>query len=340
MRLRAPAAALVAALLVAACGSRPPHPRFDQARVATSIAASTTVTSPPTTVAPTTTIAAAAPTAPAALADAKAVRSATGVALTVVGHDGPAVKALTPCENTVTLSNVTAIAPPVVILDPGHGGSEPGAVGPNGLTEKALNLAVSIATRDALEAAGASTLLTRASDYRMTLVARTRLVTALKPRAFVSVHHNADPDGPLEQPGSETYYQVASNTSAESKRLAGLIYEEIVAALRPYNVAWVGDTDAGAKYRQGSTGDDYYAVLRQTKGVVASLAELAFISNGPEAELLARPEVQQAEGQAVARGIIRFLNTGDPGSGFTQPYSRTTPAGGGGRGANCTDPPL
>jgi hypothetical protein len=101
----------------------------------------------------------------------------------------------------------------------------------------------------------------------------------------------------------------------------------------------VGDTDAGAKYRQGSSGDDYYAVLRQTKGVVASLAELAFINNAPEAQLLARADVQQVEGEAVARGILRYLRTSDPGSGFTNPYARTTPAGGGGK-ANCTDPAL
>ena len=174
----------------------------------------------------------------------------------------------------------------------------------------------------------------------MTLVARTKLVTTLKPKAFVSVHHNADPDGPHDGPGSETYYQIASNTSADSKRLAGLLYEEIVNTLRPYNVAWVGDTDAGAKYRKGSTGDDYYAVLRQTKGVVSALAELAFMNNPPEAELLARDDVQRAEGAAVARAIKRFLTTADPGSGFTEPYPRTTPAGGGGRGSDCQDPAL
>ena len=136
-----------------------------------------------------------------------------------------------------------------------------------------MNLAVATYTKAALARVNVGALLTHASDYRMTLNARTRLVTALKPKVFVSIHHNSDPDGPHDGPGSETYYQVASSTSAQSKRLAGLIYEEIVAALRQYNVAWVGDTDAGAKYRQGSSGDDYYAVLRQTKGVVASLAE-------------------------------------------------------------------
>jgi N-acetylmuramoyl-L-alanine amidase len=335
MRLRAAFAAL---FVLVACGSNGAHPRFEQAEVATSVLSSTT-TVPPTTIAPAPTTTVAPPATSGALARAKAVLSPSGIALTVTGHDGGAVDVLTPCENTVKLSRATALATPTVILDPGHGGGEPGAVGPNGLAEKTVNLAVANQTKAALDHAGISTLLPHATAYRMTLNARTRLVTALHPKVFVSIHHNSDPDGPHDGPGSETYYQVASSTSADSKRLAGLIYEEIVAALRQYNVAWVGDTDAGAKYRQGSTGDDYYAVLRQTKGVVSSLAELAFINNPPEAELLARTDVQQAEGGAVARGIVRYLTSRDPGSGYTQPYARTTPAGGGGK-ANCTDPPL
>jgi N-acetylmuramoyl-L-alanine amidase len=335
MRLRF--VALVLSLIAVACGTRPAHPRFAASEVSTSLVPVST-TAPPTT---TTTgpPATAAPASPNALAGAKAVLSPNGVALTVLGVDGNAVEVLTPCENKVKLTEATPIAPPTVILDPGHGGAEPGAVGPNKLAEKTVNLAVSKFAAEELTAANIPTLLTRTGDWRMTLVARTKLVTTLKPKAFVSVHHNADPDGPHDGPGSETYYQIASNTSADSKRLAGLLYEEIVATLRPYNVAWVGDTDAGAKYRKGSTGDDYYAVLRQTKGVVSALAELAFMNNPPEADLLAREDVQRAEGSAVARAIKRFLTTADPGSGFTEPYARTTPAGGGGR-SNCQDPAL
>ena len=336
MRLR------VAALLVvvAACGESAP-PQFDAAQVPTSttIATTTTTTAPPTTTVPAAPITTGAPATTSALAKAKAVLSPAGVPLTVTGHDGDAIEVLTPCENTVKLSKASVITAPTVILDPGHGGGEPGAVGPNGLAEKVVNLAVSRYARDALGRSGVSVLLTHPEDYRMTLNARTKLVTALDPKVFVSIHHNSDPDGPHEGPGSETYYQVASSTSAQSKRLAGLLYEEILGALKQYNVAWVGDTDAGAKYRQGSSGDDYYAVLRQTKGVVASLAELAFINNAPEAELLARADVQQVEGEAVARAIVRYLTTDAPGSGFTHPYARTTPAGGGGK-TNCTDPAL
>jgi len=181
------------------------------------------------------------------------------------------------------------------------------------------------------------TVRTRTGDYRITLGARAGIVQALRPRAFVSVHHNAEPDGPRAGPGTETYYQIAS---PESKRLAGLIYEEVVKALASYPIAWVADTDAGAKYRRNVAGDDYYGILRRTQGVPSSLAELAFVSNPAEESLVSRPEVQQVEGEALARGILRFLNTADPGSGFVEPYPRDSPAGGGGGASGCVDPPL
>jgi N-acetylmuramoyl-L-alanine amidase len=178
-------------------------------------------------------------------------------------------------------------------------------------------------------------VLTRTGEYRMTLQSRADVVHALQPRAFVSIHHNAEPDGPFPKPGTETYYQVAS---PDSKRLSGLIYEEVVKALSQYQVPWVADRDAGAKYRRGTSGDDYYAVLRLTHGTTSALAELAFITDAQEAALLARPDVQQVEGEAVARGIVRYLTTRDPGSGYTEPYPRTEPAGGGGGPQGCTDP--
>ena len=328
--------ALSLATVAGACG-RPNAPSI--ARAALGSAASgapdtttstpaTTVTSPPTT---------AAPRPPSALAAAKpkVVVSPTGVVLTVTGTDNGGVRVLTPCENAAVLDRGTPVRGASVVLDPGHGGTEAGAVGQNRLAEKTANLAVTKATRDALQQAGVSVVLTRTADYSMTLTARAAVVKALHPAAFVSIHHNADPDGPHDGPGTETYYQFTSPTS---KRLAGLIYEEVTRALAQYQVAWVGDTDAGAKYRLGSNGD-YYAVLRQTAGVTSSLAELAFISNPPEADLLARPDVNRVEGEAVARGILRYLRSPDPGSGYTTPYPRTTPAGGGGK-EGCVDPPL
>ena len=121
------------------------------------------------------------------------------------------------------------------------------------------------------------------------------------------------------------------------------MYEEVVAALRPLGgpgFGWVGDRDAGVKTRMNSRGGDYYGILRRTAGVPSVLAELAFVSNAAEADLLGRTEVQRTEGDAVARAIIRFLTTSDPGSGYVDAYPRTEPAGPGGGSGGCLDPPL
>ena len=189
-----------------------------------------------------------------------------------------------------------------------------------------MNLEVSNHARGALEASGVSVVLTRTGDYDVDLPTRAEIAKALRPRAFVSVHHNAEPDGPSSRPGSETYYQIAS---PDSRRLAGLLYEELVNTFSAYaDVSWVADRDAGAKYRPGSKGD-YYAMLRLPGSVVSALSEAAFISNPPEADLLGRADVQRAEGEAIARAVLRYLNTTDPGSGFVEPYPRTDPPGSG-----------
>lgn len=297
----------------------------------------TTTTAPaaPEVVQPITTLPPAPPPSPNAT---RVLVSPTGVTLAVQGQEANgAWRVMTPCGKTVTVNGGTPLPAVQVVIDAGHGGAEPGAIGPTRFSEKVLNLAVANHTKAALERAGVSAVLTRTADYRMTLEARGRFVQTVRPNAFVSIHHNADPDGPFPRPGSETYYQVGS---ADSKRLSGLIYEEVVKALSQYDVAWVADTDAGAKYRRNVKGDDYYAILRRTQGVPASLVELGFISNPPEEELYKRPDVQQVEGEAVARGILRFLTTKDPGSGYTEPYPRDSPAGSGGGGSNCVDPPL
>ena len=333
------AALFVASVLAAAVVDGDDDPGVPVAAVTSTVVSSTTTTAPlpPTTAepAPPSTVVTVPPPPPAA---AKVVVSQSGVVLPVLGRDGDAYRVSTPCGATAVVRTATPVSNAAVVLDAGHGGVEPGAVGPNGLTEKVLNLAVTQHAEAALEKAGFAVVLTRTGDYRMTLEARAKVVTVLAPKAFVSIHHNAEPDGPRPTgPGSETYYQVAS---ADSKRLSGLVYEEVVRALSAYQVPWVADTDAGAKYRTNDRGDDYYGILRRTHGVPSSLAELAFVSNPPEADLLTRPDVQQVEGEAVARGIVRYLTTRDPGSGYTTPYPRSSPAGPGGGSSNCVDPAL
>ncbi|HEV8115949.1 MAG TPA: N-acetylmuramoyl-L-alanine amidase, partial [Acidimicrobiales bacterium] len=119
------------------------------------------------------------------------------------------------------------------------------------------------------------------------------------------------------------------------------LQEELVVAFSAFDdVAWQADTDAGAKTRRNSRGEDYYGVLRQSAGVPAVLTEALFLSNPDEAELLARPRVQRAEADALARAIARFLTTDDPGSGSVEAYPRSTPAGPGGGSTGCVDPAL
>lgn len=263
----------------------------------------------------------------------------TGVVAPVLRIDSNGTVVIrTPCENAVSVAGASPLGPADVVLDPGHGGNEAGATGANGLAERTVNLAVAKHTEAALRGNGISAVMTRTADYRVTLTQRATIAKTVSPKAFVSIHHNGASDGPRNGPGTEVFYQHASG---ESRRLAGLIYEEVVAALSQYQgIAWQADTDAGAKTRLNTSGGDYYAMVRQPAPVVAVLAELLFLSNPPEADLVNRPEVQKVEGEAVARGIIRYLRTGDPGSGYTDAYPRTEPAGGGGGLTGCTDPPL
>lgn len=279
------------------------------------------------------------PLPPAPVGDeVRALITPTGVVVPVLGRRGDGFLVRTPCAGEAVVGGGTPLTGATVVLDPGHGGVETGAVGDNGLTEAAVNLAVTELTRDLLEAAGATVVLTRTGDYRVALGPRGEIATRLQPRAFVSIHHNGDADGPSPRPGSETYFQIAS---PESRRLSGLVYEELVAAFSRFQgVPWQADFDAGAKYRPNARGGDYYGILRRSAGVPAVLSEALFLTNPAEAALLARPDVQMAEAEGLARAVARFLTTADPGSGFVEPYPRTEPAGPGGGTQGCEDPPL
>ncbi len=294
-------------------------------------------TSPSTTEAPTTTTTAATPWPALAAGPPKAVLTSTGVVLAVLraNADGSFV-GRTPCGREATVRG-TPITGAHVVLDPGHGGEEVGAVGPAGSVEKAVNLAIAQETKRQLEALGATVVLTRTGDYRVTLLARAAIATSVQPRVFVAIHHNAEPDEHRPTPGAETYFQIAS---PESKRAAGLVYEEVYSAFDDYKIDWGADRDAGAKYRPARDGGDYYGILRRSAGIPAVLSEAAFITNPAEEALLVDPAFQRVEAAALTRAIVRFVTTDDQGSGYVTPYPRTEPAGPGGGSTGCEDPPL
>ena len=255
-----------------------------------------------------------------------------GILLPIRAESNGYVRVETPCEfdgwiprRDVTFeepSAETAVALPgaTIVIDPGHGGIDSGAVGPKGLMEKAVNLDLSRRLQTLL--APARVLLTRAGDYTAGLDYRTDIATAIGAQLFVSVHNNSSPDIRTDIPGSETFYQ---QHSTSSRRLAGLTYEELLRTLQVFKgIPWVAERDAGAKYRLNERGGDYYHVLR-TSRPPAVIVEGLYISNPPEEALLAREDVRDLMARALARAITRYIATKDPGSGFvTKPLPRAS----------------
>lgn len=266
-----------------------------------------------------------------------------GIVLPVTERREAFLRVLSPCEiagwvaaSAVELHERGAGTPrrlseATIVIDPGHGGQLSGAVGPTGLVEAEPN--GDIAQRLVGKLDGARVFSSRSDNITAGLGYRTALANGLGAHALISIHNNAEPDGPSDRPGTETYYQSAS---APSKRLAGLLYEEVFRALSTFEATWMADRDAGAKYRLSSSGGDYYALLRGAR-VPAVIVEALFVANASEESLLRRPEVREAIAEALARGIRRFFESSDPGSGFIEPYPRE-PGPSGRLPSTCNDP--
>lgn len=348
---------LAFAVLVAGCGTRSVEfsdpVEIDESVVTTSTTTATTTTTAPATTSTTstssTTTTTTTTTAPPPLAldeegvpvngqTAGVVRTTTGWIVPVLDTTDAGWRVWTPCGREAVISSGEFVSEVDVVLDPGHGGSEPGAVGPGGTREADINLQVARRVRDALEADGHSVLMTRNSDIRVPIVTRAEIALALDPIANISIHHNAGTEAVSTEPGTEMFFQLAS---ADSKRLAGLIFEETRAFLDPFGSTWFALEDAGAMGRANRDGGDYYGVLRRPAAVTSVLAEFAYITNAVEEDLLNRADVQNGLAEAVRSAMERFLATDDPGSGFTvEPTFRGFGPSGAGRTTNCTDPVL
>ena len=268
---------------------------------------------------------------------ALALITPTGVVVPVVREEIDGYVVLSPCGNETPLSWGTPITDAEVALDPGHGGGEVGAQGPNGLTEKDLNLTLAKRTATELRARGISVVLTRTADYRIPLSTRAAIANTLETELMVSIHHNAPVVNPSPGPGSEVFVQFESE---ESRRLGGLIYEEVVAALSQFtDVDWVTASDAGALSVLNSDGENSYGMIRRPE-MPAVLAELGYLANPTEAELFATDQYIDVASFALAEAIEKWLDTDAPGSGFVDEPRRFTPDGRTGGSGGCVDPPL
>ena len=177
----------------------------------------------------------------------------------------------------------------VVMLDPGHGGADPGAVGIGGLREKDVVLAVSHHTANALRAQGIAVQMTRQSDQTLDLQPRVDMAESANATIFVSIHANAISMQRPEVNGLETYY-----FSDAGHRLASVLHRRVLGTV-PMN-------DRGVKQAR-------FFVLRRTS-MPAALIEIGFVTGATDAPKLRDPQWQAQMGQAIAQGILDYIQSG------------------------------
>ena len=125
----------------------------------------------------------------------------------------------------------------------------------------------------------------------------------------------------------------------ESRRLGGILFEELVDRLDDFEADWVGGWRNGVSARLNSDGADLYGIHRFTPDVVSVITEAGYLSNASEAELFADNDVQWAHGRALADGLIRWKTSSDTGSGFLDDFTDDSSSGTGGF-TGCQDPTL
>lgn len=206
----------------------------------------------------------------------------------------------------------------VIVIDPGHGGSDPGAVGCS-LEEEDVVLDIALRTRDLLRRDGLTVYLTREDDRSVGLSTRARFANDRGATRFVSIHANANAGTPAT--GTETF--VYTSASSASRDLGRRVQDEMLAA-------W-GLRDRGLKSAN-------FAVLRQTS-MPASLSETAFINNcGADAARLGDASQRQRMAEAHYRAILGSIGrTPAATAPAPAPAPAPTPAGGQLRGVVFED---
>ncbi|GAB4055411.1 N-acetylmuramoyl-L-alanine amidase [Catellatospora paridis] len=179
-------------------------------------------------------------------------------------------------------------AVPKVYIDPGHGGTDPGAVA-NGLQEKTLTLNIALQTRDILKASwNVDVRLSRTTDVTRSLAYRTDDANAWGATIFVSIHINAGGGSGFE---SYRYPGVGSTTV----RLQNLVHSNVLSGMR----------SIGSVTDRGQKSADLH-VLRESN-MPAVLTENLFIDTVANANLLKRADFITATARGHARGIAAFL---------------------------------
>ena len=177
-----------------------------------------------------------------------------------------------------------------ILLDPGHGGNELGARGPNGYPEKDVNLVVSKLLQQELLNRGATVYMTRETDVDVSLRERMDMIAEVKPTLALSIHYNALPDSgdAINTAGVGMFWY-----HAQAHDLAIFMQEYLVERLnRPdYGVFWNN------------------LALTRPHAAPTILLELGFMINPVEFEWITNPAEQQKLASALADGIVAWLRS-------------------------------
>lgn len=191
-----------------------------------------------------------------------------------------------------------------IIIDPGHGGEDGGAVGDNNIIEKDINLSISLYLRDMFKSSGFDVIMTREDDRSIhdsscdtlrekkvsDLHNRSKLIEKYPNAVFISIHQNKFEQS--QYSGTQVFY---SKNDPSSKLLAGFIQNRVHKSLQPNN-------DRVIK----PAGKNLY-ILYHAK-TTAVMAECGFLSNPTEAQKLTTTEYQKDMAFAVYSGTLEYLS--------------------------------
>jgi N-acetylmuramoyl-L-alanine amidase len=181
----------------------------------------------------------------------------------------------------------------LIVLDPGHGGSSSGAIGPTGVMEKQVALQQAKVVKSALERAGFRVRLTRETDTDVDLYARARLAYEKKAAAFIALHYNATV--PAANPREVRHIATYSWNA---------IGEQLARAIHPRIAAVTAVPDGGVRTAS-------FAVCRNP-AVPSILLELDFISTPEGEESIQQPDQQRRVADAILAGLRDWLAAPSP----------------------------
>ncbi|MBY3623164.1 SH3 domain-containing protein [Acinetobacter sp. CUI P1] len=191
-------------------------------------------------------------------------------------------------STTSTISRTGNLRGKLIVVDPGHGGSDPGMLGTTYNTmEKDLNLQTALYLRDALLAKGARVEMTRTrEDQKPTLARRVQMSEDLRANAFVSIHYNSSPK---KVSGTLTFFY----SESDDLKLARAIETRLGQGI-------------GLKSNGLSFGD--YHILRENR-IPATLVELGFLTNPTDESIVRKSSYQKKAAQAIAEGLADYFRS-------------------------------